>query len=166
MVGLDPTTHSQSPAHKRLKPCFRVTNESRAGLAAECGYRDWLLPAPCVVLCVRGVIAAIAQDPPWLVPIQVLDGCGAGTLGVSVPILVADFTWGSGRTQTALGAVATFQGIGAALSTSFGGVLATQLGWTAAFLGLTAPAVAALAVSQPLVNQASRLNAAAIKSRV
>jgi sugar phosphate permease len=108
----------------------------------------------------------MATEPLWLVPIQMLDACGAGTLGVAVPILVADFTWGSGRTQTALGAVATFQGIGAALSGSFGGVLATQIGWTASFLGLTAPAVAALALSLLLAGQASRLNAAAIRARV
>jgi MFS family permease len=137
-----------------------------AGWAADRGYRDLLLPATCVVLCARGVMAAIAHDPLWLVPIQVLDGCGAGTLGVSVPILVTDFTWGSGRTQTALGAIATFQGIGAALSSSFGGVLATQIGWVAAFLGLTVPAVAALALALLLTGQASRLNAAAIKARV
>jgi hypothetical protein len=118
------------------------------------------------VLCIRGVMAAMATEPLWLVPIQMLDACGAGTLGVAVPILVADFTWGSGRTQTALGAVATFQGIGAALSGSFGGVLATQIGWTASFLGLTAPAVAALALSLLLAGQASRLNAAAIRARV
>jgi MFS family permease len=134
--------------------------------AADHGYRTWLLPATCAVLCIRGVMAAMATEPLWLVPIQMLDACGAGTLGVAVPILVADFTWGSGRTQTALGAVATFQGIGAALSGSFGGVLATQIGWTASFLGLTAPAVAALALSLLLAGQASRLNAAAIRARV
>jgi predicted MFS family arabinose efflux permease len=134
--------------------------------AADHGFRDWLLPATCAALCVRGVMAAMATQPLWLVPIQMLDACGAGTLGVIVPILVADFTWGSGRTQTALGTVATMQGIGAALSSSFGGVLATQIGWTASFLGLTVPAAAALAVSLLLAGQASRLNAAAIKARV
>jgi len=65
------------------------------GWAADRGYRDWLLPGACVVLCVGGVMAAAGQNPLWLVPIQMLDACGAGTLGVSVPILVADFTWGS-----------------------------------------------------------------------
>jgi MFS family permease len=136
------------------------------GWAADHGYRAWLLPGACAVLLVRGLIAAMALTPIWLVPVQMLDACGAGTIGVAVPILVTDFTWGSGRTQTALGATATFQGIGAALSTSFGGVLATQFGWTVAFFGLALPAVAALALSLVLVGQASRLKAAAIKARV
>ena len=118
------------------------------------------------MLLVRGAMAALARNPTWLVPIQVLDACGAGILGVAVPILVADFTWGSGRTQTALGVVATFQGIGAALTSSFGGVLATQFGWTAAFLGLALPAAPALLLSPDLGGHASRLNAAAIRARV
>lgn len=126
----------------------------------------WLLVAACLVLPVRGAMAALAQGPMWLVPIQILDACGAGTLGVAVPILVADFTWGSGRTQSALGAVATMQGIGAALSTTLGGVLAAKMGWAAGFLGLSVPAVIALALSMRLLGQASRENAAAISARV
>ena len=89
----------------------------------------------------------MATAPEWLVPIQLLDACGAGLLGVGVPVLVTELTWGSGRTQTALGMVATLQGIGAAFSTTLGGVLATRLGWAASFLGLTVPAVAALALA-------------------
>jgi hypothetical protein len=137
-----------------------------AAWAAGHDYREWLPLAACVVLCVRGVMAAVGQDPMWLVPIQILNACGAATLDVTVPILVADFTWRSGRTQASLGAVATFQGIGAALSGSLGGVLATQIGWAAAFLGLTLPAVVALSLSPLLAGQASRLNAAAIRARV
>jgi MFS family permease len=111
----------------------------------------WLFLASCAVLPVRGVLAALAHDPAWLVPIQVLDACGAGTQGVAIPILVANYTWGSGRTQTALGAVGTMQGVGAALSTTLGGVLATRVGWSAAFIGLAVPAVFALALAVRLV---------------
>jgi MFS family permease len=128
--------------------------------------RAWLLLAACSVLSIRGVMAAAAQDPAWLVPIQVLDGCGAGTLGVAVPIMVADFTWGTGRTQSALGFVATLQGIGAALSTTLSGLLATRLGWGAAFLGLTIPAMFALGLATLLLGQASSANAAVIRVRV
>jgi MFS family permease len=118
-----------------------------AGRAADRVNPAWLLLAACAVLPVRGVLAALATDPAWLVPVQILDACGAGTLGVVVPILVADYTWGSGRTQTALGAVGTLQGIGAALSATLGGVLATWVGWVAAFIGLAVPAVFALALA-------------------
>jgi predicted MFS family arabinose efflux permease len=111
----------------------------------------WLLLASCIVLPIRGVLAAVAYDPVWLLPVQVLDACGAGTQGVVVPILVANYTWGSGRTQTALGAVATLQGIGAALSTTLGGVLAASLGWGVAFLGLSVPALFALGLAVRLL---------------
>jgi len=123
-----------------------------AGRAAGRVNPAWLLLAACAVLPVRGVLAALAQHPVWLVPVQILDACGAGTLGVVVPILVADYTWGSGRTQTALGAVGTLQGIGAALSTTLGGVLAARIGWGAAFIGLTLPAVFALALAARLLS--------------
>jgi MFS family permease len=128
--------------------------------------RAWLLVAACAVLPVRGVLAALATNPAWLLPVQILDACGAGTLGVAVPLLVADYTWGSGRTQTALGAVATAQGIGASLSATVGGLLATWFGWGAAFLGLTVPAALALALALRLAGQAPRLKAASIKARV
>lgn len=92
-----------------------------AGRGAEHVNPARVLLASCVVLPVRGVLAALAQRPGWLVPVQILDACGAGTQDVVVPILVANYTRGSGRTQTALGAVGTLQGIGAALSTTLGG---------------------------------------------
>jgi MFS family permease len=122
-----------------------------AGRMADRINPAWLMVAACLVLPVRGAMAALAQDPMWLIPIQVLDALGAGTLGVAMPILVADFTWGSGRTQAALGVASTMQGIGAALSTTLGGVLAARIGWTAAFLGLSVPAVFALALSVRLL---------------
>jgi MFS family permease len=137
-----------------------------AGRAAARIDRASLLLLACCVLPVRGAIAAVAHDPAWLVPIQVLDACGAGTLGVAVPLLVADFTWGSGRTQSALGLVTTLQGIGAALSTSLGGVLAQRYGWTAAFLGLALPAVFAFGLAMRLLGHASSANAAVISLRV
>ncbi len=137
-----------------------------AGRMADRINRAWLLVAACLVLPVRGAMAAVAQDPIWLIPIQVLDALGAGTLGVAIPILVADFTWGSGRTQAALGVASTMQGIGAALSTTLAGVLAERMGWTAAFLGLSVPAVFALALSVRLLGQASSVKAAAISARV
>ncbi len=128
--------------------------------------RAWLLLAACLVLPVRGVLAALAQDPMWLVPIQTMDACGAGTLGVAVPILVADFTWGSGRTQSALGFAITCQGVGAALSGVVGGVMAEWFGGQAAVLGLTLPAARALLLALRRRGHASRSNAAAISLRV
>lgn len=118
-----------------------------AGRAAEHGSRVRLLAIACAVLVVRGGAAAFADQPLWLIPVQILDACGAGLLGVAVPILVAHFTLGTGRTQTGLGAAATFQGIGAALSNTLGGALASWVGWGAAFLGLAGPAFLALLIA-------------------
>jgi hypothetical protein len=64
--------------------------------------------------------------------VQILDGFGAGVLGVAVPGLVARILAGTGHVNAGLGGVMTWQGIGAALSTSVGGVVAEQLGYSAA----------------------------------
>jgi predicted MFS family arabinose efflux permease len=152
LLGQRMAAIGQGDATRWLAACVIVAQVTMvpmaitAGRAADRINPAWLLVAACGVLPVRGVLAALAQHPALLVPIQILDACGAGTLGVVVPILIADYTWGSGRTQTALGAVATLQGIGAALSTTLGGMLATWVGWEAAFIGLTVPAVFALAL--------------------
>lgn len=116
-----------------------------AGRIAERYGKVPLFLFACCVLVVRGIIAAFGEAPLWLVPIQILDALGAGTLGVITPTLVADLSWGSGRTQTTLGAVMTVQGIGASLSGSLGGALIAWIGWRDAFLGLALPPVIAIA---------------------
>ena len=101
--------------------------------------RAWLLVAACAMLPVRAVLAAVAVHPAWLIPVQILDACGGRHAGGCGAGAGADYTWGSGRTQTVLGVTATFQGIGAALSATLGGVLASWVGWAPAFLGLGSP---------------------------
>jgi MFS family permease len=115
-----------------------------AGRIAERHGKVPLFLFACCVLVVRGIIAAYGEAPLWLVPIQILDALGAGTLGVITPTLVADLSWGSGRTQTTLGAVMTVQGIGASLSGSLGGTLIAWIGWQDAFFGLALPPVIAI----------------------
>ncbi len=61
-------------------------------------------------------------------------------------MVVADLTWGSGRTQTALGSVNAVQGVGGALSGWYGGLSYGLFGWTGAFLALGVPALIALAL--------------------
>lgn len=112
-----------------------------AGRIAERHGKVPLLLFACCVLVVRGIVAAFGEAPLWLVPVQILDALGAGTLGVVTPTLVADLSWGSGRTQTTLGAVMAVQGIGASLSGSLGGALIAWVGWRDAFLGLALPPV-------------------------
>lgn len=115
-------------------------------LAAKRGCRHLLLIA-CAALLVRAVLSALLSDPAWLLLAEVLDGVASGLVGVAVPVIVADLTWGSGRTQTALGAVYALQGIGGALSGLLGGALVHWLGWAGAFLALAAPAAAAFGLA-------------------
>jgi MFS family permease len=79
-----------------------------------------------------------------VVPVQMLDGVGAGVLGVAVPGLVARILSGTGHVNAGLGAVMTLQAVGAALSPTVGGIVAEQYGYPASFLGLGAIAVFAL----------------------
>jgi hypothetical protein len=75
-------------------------------------------------LPIRGAIAAAVTGPLGLVPVQMLDGVGAGILGVAMPGLVARILAGTSHVNAGLGAVATMQGIGASFSTTLGGYVA------------------------------------------
>ncbi len=117
-----------------------------AGSLADRSGRRRLLLVAFAVLPVRALLSATIDDPYWLIAAEVLDGVASGIVGVAVPIVVADLTWGSGRTQTALGSLNAVQGIGGALSAWYGGLAQGLLGWSGAFLALGAPALAALAL--------------------
>lgn len=111
-----------------------------------------------LALPIRGVIAAFVTGPIGLVPVQMLDGVGAGMLGVAVPGLVARILSGSGQINTGLGAVMTLQAVGAAFSTAFGGYVAELYGYEAAFAVLGAIAALGLilwVLFAPLVRSAS-----------
>jgi predicted MFS family arabinose efflux permease len=157
-------------ATRWLAICVIVAQATMVGVAIAAGWaarrhnRVWLFVLPCAVLPIRSVMAAFGWSPYWLVPIEMLDALGAGMLGVSIPILIADFTWGSGRTQTALGLVNTFQGIGASLSNALGGVLIAHLGWTSGFLALGVPSLFALAISLVLLRHSAPAHAGTVRS--
>jgi MFS family permease len=111
--------------------------------AAGHGYGRLLLAA-MLALPLRGLVAACWPSAWALIPVQVLDGIGAGLLGVALPGLVARILRGSGYVNAGLGAVMTLQGIGAAISPAFAGLIALHLGYEAAFLALGAVAVLGL----------------------
>ncbi len=85
------------------------------------------------VLTIRGVLYTVSDGPAWLLAVQALDGVGAGIFGALFPIVIADLTRGSGRFNVAQGAVATVQGLGAALSATVAGVIIVAEGYTIAF---------------------------------
>jgi predicted MFS family arabinose efflux permease len=128
-----------------------------ARLAETRGY--WIVfMLALLALPIRGVIAAVVTGPLGLGPVQVLDGVGAGLLGVAVPGLVARILAGTGHVNAGLGAVMTMQGVGAALSPALGGHVAETLGYPASFLVLGAVALVALVlwmVTRPMTAQFS-----------
>ena len=150
LLGLRLARLGHGDATQWMSACVIVAQFGMIGVALVAGQiaeRHGKVPLflfACCVLVARGIIAAFGEAPLWLVPIQILDALGAGTLGVITPTLVADLSWGSGRTQTTLGAVMTVQGIGASLSGSLGGTLIAGIGWRDAFLGLALPPVIAI----------------------
>jgi MFS family permease len=86
------------------------------------------------------------MDPYLVVAIQLLDGVCAAILGVTLPLVVADVTRGTGRFNLGLGIVGSAVGIGAALSTTLAGYAIDQFGRTFAFCGLASVAVCGLAL--------------------
>lgn len=115
--------------------------------AARHGYRALVLAA-MLVLPLRGLVAGAWASPWALLPVQVLDGVGAGLLGVALPGLVAHILRGSGHVNAGLGAVMAVQGVGAALSPALAGWVAHRYGYGAAFVALSAVAAAGLLVGR------------------
>jgi MFS family permease len=101
-------------------------------MAAHRGY--WLvILLTFIALPVRGLIAATVITAWGVLPVQILDGVGAGLQSVAVPGLVARIMSGTGRVNVAQGAVMTVQGLGAALSPALGGWIAEGAGYPLAF---------------------------------
>ena len=110
-------------------------------IALRRGYGMLFLIA-LLALPVRGLVAGF-YDSPWsVVPVQILDGISSGLMGVATPAIVARILRGSGHVNLGLGFVLTIQGLGAAFSTSYGGLFAHYISYSAAFLALAvAPCV-------------------------
>ena len=93
-------------------------------------------------LTVRALLFGVILDPPLLICIQILDGVSGSVLGVLTALIVADLTSGTGRFNLAQGFVGTSAGIGAALSTSFFGLIAGNFGNAIGFLSIATAALA------------------------
>ncbi|MGY4474226.1 MFS transporter [Bradyrhizobium sp. USDA 3364] len=89
-----------------------------------------------LALPVRGVLAFFLSGWWGVLPVQILDGIGAGLQSVAVPGMVARSLNGTGRVNLGQGAVITVQGIGASLSPALGGWIAQWVGYGPVFLVL------------------------------
>jgi MFS family permease len=117
-----------------------------AGRQAEQWGRRPVLLIGFAILPLRALLYTLSNAGAWLLGVQLLDGVGAGVLGVLTPLVVADLMRGTGRYNLALGMVATAQAIGASLSGLAAGVIVDHAGYDAAFLSAAAVALLALVV--------------------
>lgn len=97
-------------------------------------------------LAARGALYTMSNDPYWLVGVQALDGVGAGIFGALFPVVISDLTEGTGRFNVSQGAVATTQGLGAALSATLAGSIIVWAGYSVSFLTLSVIAGAGFAL--------------------
>jgi MFS family permease len=95
------------------------------------------------VLPIRALLYTLTHNTGSLIAIQILDGVANAIFGVVSILVVADRTRGTGRFNLVQGGLATAVGIGAALSTTFGGKLIQHFSYRISFLSLGA--IAALA---------------------
>jgi MFS family permease len=95
------------------------------------------------VLPIRAVLYTLTHNTESLIATQLLDGVANAIFGVVSILVVADRTRATGRFNLVQGSLATAVGLGAALSTTFGGKLIQYFSYRISFLSLGA--IAALA---------------------
>jgi predicted MFS family arabinose efflux permease len=153
LMGSLLTTRSSAWATVLIAACIVVPQLVVAAISPWVGRQSglWgrrpLLLIGFAALPIRALLFATVSDPRLVVIVQALDGLTAATLGVLVPLIIADLTRGTGRFNLAQGIVGTMTGIGAAISTSLGGYLTDYFGSQIAFLGLGTIAAVALATA-------------------
>lgn len=97
-------------------------------------------------LPIRGAIAGSFDSFGVIYPVQILDGVGAGLIGIATPLAAERILSGTGRFNVGLAAVMTVQGIGASLSNGVAGWLTTLGGYSLAYWIHGAVAIVALAL--------------------
>lgn len=103
------------------------------GWAAERYGRRAVLLAGFAALPVRGLLFALVDGPMALMAIQGLDGIGAATMGVMLPLIAADIAAERGHFNLTMGAIGLAASGGAAVSTTLAGGVEQLLGNRAAF---------------------------------
>ena len=150
LMGSILTMRSSEWASGLIAACIVVPQLIVAGFAPSIGRAaDTWGRRPLLFLCfaalaLRGVLFALVTSPYVIVAVQVLDGVSAAVLGVTLPLVVADITRGTGRFNLGLGIVGSAVGIGAALSTTIAGYTIDHFGSSIAFYGLAFIAVCGL----------------------
>lgn len=135
-----------------MSACIIVTqvvitlSASTIGRFAKVHGRKPLLMLGFGVLPIRAVLYTVTHNTESLIAIQLLDGVANAIFGVVSILVVADRTRATGRFNLVQGSMATAVGIGAALSTSFGGKLIEHYSYRISFLALGGVAAIAFAL--------------------
>ncbi len=117
-----------------------------AGRAAQTWGRKPVFLIGFSVLPIRGFLYTLNSSPFWVVPVQLLDGIGAGIFGVLASVIVADLTKGTRHYNVTRGAIITAQGFGAVLSNLLAGFLVARFGYVSGFLFLALTGLAGLVI--------------------
>jgi MFS family permease len=108
------------------------------GRLANLHGRKPLLMVGFGVLPIRALLYTLTHNTESLIAIQLLDGVANAIFGVVSILVVADRTRATGRFNLVQGSLATAVGLGAALSTTFGGKLIQHFNYRISFLSLGA----------------------------
>jgi len=125
-----------------MSACIIVTqvvimlSATAIGRYANMHGRKHLLLLGFGVLPLRALLYTLTHNTAGLIAIQLLDGVANAIFGVISVLVVADRTRGTGRFNLVQGGLATAVGLGAALSTTFGGKLIQHYSFRASFLSL------------------------------
>lgn len=103
-----------------------------------------ILAAGFAAVPLRAALLAFVTDPRGIVAVQALDGLGAASFGVLVPLVAATLTRGTTRFNLCLGVLGLATAAGATVSTTLAGGLAEHFGERAAYLTLAACGCAAV----------------------
>ncbi len=93
----------------------------------------------------RAALLGLVSDPFAIIAVQALDGIGAATFGVMVPLVAAELTRGTNRFNLCLGLFGLATGAGASVSTSLAGTLADHFGNRVGFFALALCGLGAVA---------------------
>ncbi|MBB4237724.1 MFS transporter [Rhizobium esperanzae] len=114
-----------------------------------------------LALPVRGAIAGSFTDFAAIFPMQILDGVGAGLIGIATPVAVERILAGTGRFNVGLAAVMTVQGIGASFSNIVAGTLTDIGGYGLAYWvhgGVAALAFAAFLIGRDNIAPSQKID--------
>ncbi len=119
-----------------------ITGVSQIAMIAAAVATPWLIRRfglssvfiiALTALPIRGAIAGTFTSFEWIFPVQVLDGVGAGLIGIATPLAAERILSGTGRFNVGLASVMTVQGIGASLSNVVAGWLTGVGGYGLAY---------------------------------